>query len=142
MSRTYRGILVPADPTQPIIEWTATVPVVETGRNPESLLRQGICQAIHAEWLECVTSTHLHDLAPSRTHTVTMVVDEEGEMAHADKRINPRAWVFYPNARSAIYGDVILLGQRRDLEDGYTLESLPAHITAKTLAQKMLEIQP
>jgi hypothetical protein len=71
-----------------------------------------------------------------------MVVDEEGAMTHADKPINPRAWVFYPNARSAIYGDVIFLGQRRDPEDGYILESLPAHITAKTLAQKMLEIQP
>lgn len=138
--RTYRGVLVPADPTLPITEWT--LEVVAAHSHPENFLREGVAQAIHAEWIECVTSTHLHDLAPSQHHTVTMVVDEEGNTLHNQKPINPRAWAFYPNLRSAIHGDALFLGQdRSDPEEGHTLESLPAHITPKLIAQKITEIQ-
>lgn len=139
-SRTYRGVLVPADTTLPISEWTFEV--VANNRYPENLLRQGLAQALHCEWLECVTSATLHSLAPSRYHTVTMVVDEEGAMTHSLKPVNLRAWAFYPNPKAAIHGDAMFLGQdRSDPEEGATLESLPAHITPKLIAQKITEIQ-
>ncbi len=140
MPPTYRGVLVPADPAQPITEWTFATPLVAGDSDPEVRLRQALAQSINAEWLECVAPTHLHNLAPSKTHTVTMVVDEEGAMSHINKPINPRAWLLYPSTVSVVYGDMVLMGQRRDPEQGYILESLPAHITAKVLAQKIMEI--
>lgn len=139
-SHTYRGVLVPADNVLPITEWAFEV--VADDRHPENLLRAGIAEAIHCQWVECVNSTLLHDLAPSRYHTVTMVIDEEGAMAHSLKPVNSRAWAFYPNPKAAIHGDAIFLGQdRSDPEEGHQLESLPVHITAKFLAQKITEIQ-
>jgi hypothetical protein len=90
-------------------------------------------------WIERVTSASLHALAPGRYYTVVMLVDEGGYDKHLP--VNTRAWVFYPNARSAIVGDALLVGESQSNPEDHHFEDLPAHITCKSIAKKIQELQ-
>jgi len=123
---TLRGIIIPANPGDTLIEIT-----IDGGYS--AWLERMADRIAYGDMIEMVHSTKLCELLrkPWYNHILSMVVHEDGHKVGL--AVNPRATIFYPHY-PGIAGDAMIIGEdRSDPYEGAWPETLPDYITVGRL---------